>query len=178
MKKTPKSIAQSLIRSLEIKEAGELSALISELGAFHTGVQRTTIFKALKGILTRNEEKNAILDKMLSSIPLSNGSQALLFILVQKNQVADLPRVIAALKELRVKTFNVDEADVITVRALSISQRETAEKLLQKISGCTVIIKERINPAILGGLVVRLRDSIIDASLIRKIRDLKKRLAV
>ena len=37
-------------------------------------------------------------------------------------------------------------------------------------------MKETLNPAILGGLVFRLQDSVIDASLVRKIVEIRKQM--
>jgi len=96
--------------------------------------------------------------------------------LADRNQVADLPRLIAALKEFRLKEFKISEAEVITVKPLSKEQKASASTILSKISGTEVLMKEAINPAILGGLVLRLQDSVIDASLIRKIIEMRKQL--
>jgi F-type H+-transporting ATPase subunit delta len=84
--------------------------------------------------------------------------------------------VVAALKEIRVREFKVGEATVVTVKPLTQTQKDRTAKALSKISGSEVLIREKVNPAILGGLVLKLQDSVIDASLIRKIVEMKKKL--
>lgn len=178
MKKTPKIIVQSLVRSLEINEVAVLNALISELDDFYETAKYAHFFKLLKGPLMNLNEKRAILNTVLNSFSVGMEAQALLTLLIQKNQMADLPRVISSLREFRVKKFNVDEAEVITAKPLTDAQRERAKIILKKISGGEVLIHEKIHPAILGGLVIKLRDSLLDASLLRKIKEIRKYLAV
>lgn len=176
MRKTPKTIALSLIASLEIKKVEPLSLLIRELDEFYQSVRQTRFFKTVKEKRMGTKEKSAILDKALSMLPFGPECQATLQVLVKRNQMGDLPGVIASLKEIRHREFKVDEAEVITVRPLTSEQRKRAEKALSKISGTEVLVREKINPAILGGLVFKLGDSVIDASLIRKIVEMRKKL--
>lgn len=90
--------------------------------------------------------------------------------------MVDLPKIIEALKEIRLKDYKITEAEVITVTPLSSEQKNRAVKTLKKISGTDMILTEKINPSILGGLIFKLNDSIVDASLIRKIREMNKLL--
>jgi ATP synthase F1 delta subunit len=176
MRKSPKTIAQAIVRSFQVKEAAPMSRLIEDLDRFYEAVRQTKYFKALKGILTKPAEKRAILQKTLPMLPLGVECQAVLMALADRNQMADLPRVVAALKEIRLKKFKVEEAEVITVKPLTQEQKGRASKTLSKMSGSEILIREKVNPAILGGLVLKLQDSVIDASLIRKIVEMKKRL--
>jgi ATP synthase F1 delta subunit len=176
MKKTPKTIAQAIVRSLELKGVDPLSHLIGDLDSFYESVRQTNYFKTLKGILAKPMEKRAILTKTLPMLPLGAECQAVLLMLADRNQMADLPRVVAALKEIRVREFKVGEATVVTVKPLTQTQKDRTAKALSKISGSEVLIREKVNPAILGGLVLKLQDSVIDASLIRKIVEMKKKL--
>jgi len=176
MRKAPKAIAQAIVRSLIVKAAAPLNALIVDLDHFYEAVRQTRYFKTLKGVVAKPAEKRAILEKTLPSLPLGTESQAVLLALADRNQMADLPKVIATLKDIRLKEFKVAEAEIVTVKPLSQEQRDRASKTLSKISGSEILIREKVNPAILGGLVLRLQDSVIDASLIRKIVEMKKLL--
>ncbi len=176
MRKAPKTIAQAIVRSFKIKEAAPMNHLIEDLDRFYEAVRQTKYFKALKGILTKPAEKRAILQKTLPMLPLGEECQAVLMALADRNQMADLPRVVAALKEIRMKEFKVETADVITVKPLNQAQRDRVAKALSKISGSEILIREKVNPALLGGLVLRFQDSVIDASLVRKIIEMKKQL--
>ena len=176
MRKAPKTIAQAIIRSLQIKEAGPLNELIGDLDLFYGSFRQTKVFKTVRSALVKASEKKAILEKIFPQLPLGTGSQAVLTILADRNQVADLPRLIAVLKEIRLKEFKISEAEVVTVKPLNKEQKASASAILSKISGTEVLMKETINPAILGGLVLRLQDSVIDASLIRKIIEMRKQL--
>lgn len=176
MKKAPKTIALAIIRSLQFKAAAPLNELIQDLDLFYESVRQTRYFKTLKGVVAKPVEKRAILEKTLPLLPLGTECKAVLMALADRNQMADLPKVIVSLRGIRLKEFKVAEADVITVKPLSQEQRDRTTKTLSKISGSEILIREKVNPAILGGLVLKLQDSVIDASLIRKIVEMKKKL--
>jgi ATP synthase F1 delta subunit len=176
MRKAPKTIAQAIVRSLQITEAGPLNELIGDLDQFYGNFRQTKVFKTVKSVLVKPSEKRAIFQKILPQLPFGTESQAILMMLAERNQVADLPKVITALKEIRLKDYKISEAEVITVKPLSEEQKASASAILSKISGSEVLMKETLNPAILGGLVFRLQDSVIDASLVRKIVEMRKKL--
>lgn len=178
MRKTPKTIALSLIASLEIKKVEPLSLLIGELGEFYKSVRQTRFFKAIKEKRVSSKVRAAILGKALSILPFGPECQATLHALVNRNQMEDLPKVIASLNEIRMREFKVSEAEVVTVKPLTTEQRKRAEKALSKISGTEVLIREKMDSSILGGLVFKLGDSVVDASLLRKIVEMRKKLTV
>jgi len=176
MRKAPKTIAQAIVRSLQIKEAGPLNELISDLDLFYGSFRQTKVFKTIKSTLVKPSEKRAIFEKIFPQLPFGAESQAILMMLADRNQVADLPRLIMALKEIRLREYKICDAEVITVKPLNGEQKASATAILSKISGSEVLVKETLNPAILGGLVFRLQDSVIDASLVRKIIEMRKQL--
>jgi len=176
MRKNPKTIAQAVVRSLQFKGVDPLNHLIGDLDSFYESVRQTNYFKTLKGILTKPSEKRVILEKTLPMLPLETECKSVLMTLADLNQIAELPKVILALKDIRLKEFKVAEADVITVKPLTPAQKERVSKTISKISGSEILIRERVNPAILGGLILHFQDSVIDASLVRKIVELRKKL--
>jgi F-type H+-transporting ATPase subunit delta len=176
MRKAPKTIAQAIIRSLQIKEVGPLNELIGDLDLFHGSFRQTKIFKTVKSMLVKPSEKRAIFQKIFPQLPFGAESQAVLMMLADRNQVSDLPRLIVALKEIRLRDHNICDAEVVTVKPLDKEQKAKTNEILSKISGSEVLVKETLNPSILGGLVFRLQDSVIDASLVRKIVEMRKQL--
>jgi F-type H+-transporting ATPase subunit delta len=176
MRKSPKIIAQAVVRSLGIKAVDPLNTLIEGLGRFDETMRKAKALKALRGSQTPSAEKKAILEKVLPHFSMNLEGQAVLGLLAERNQMADLPRVIEALKEIRMREYKIREAVVISVQPLTATQKASSEKILSKISGSDVILTEKMNPALLGGLMFKIGDTVIDASLIRKIQELRKQL--
>lgn len=176
MKKTPKIIAQSLVKAFGYKTVEPLNRLISELDQFHAAVRQSPYFKSLKALYAKASEKRRLLESTLPRFPFGTEFGATLHCLADLNQMADLPKVIEALREFRMREFKVVEAEIITAAPLSETQKTQAVKTLSKLSGFEVMASQKTNRTILGGLVFHLGDTVIDASLARKIRNLNKHL--
>lgn len=68
-------------------------------------------------------------------------------------------------------------ARVESVVPLDASEIEVLETKLNKVTGKTVTVDNVINPDIMGGLVVKVGDKVVDGSVRRKLDNLKHELA-
>jgi ATP synthase F1 delta subunit len=68
-------------------------------------------------------------------------------------------------------------AVVTSALPLSAKEQETIEQDLRKQLGSGAAIEFQVNPLILGGLVIRLGDKVIDGSVAAKLSELGQRLA-
>ena len=177
MRKSPKIIAQSVVRSLGIKAVDKLNVLIAELDRFHSELSRAAFYKTLKSPLVKVAEKEAMLEKILPHFNLCPESLALIRVLAHRNQMNDLPKVAEALKDIRLREYRLQEAEVVTAKPLGSEQKTRAQKAVSRLSGSDILLSEKMNPAILGGLIFRFGDTVVDASLVRKIKELRKQLA-
>lgn len=67
-------------------------------------------------------------------------------------------------------------ADVATAQTADESLRAEIRRSLEARLGRTVVPTFRVDPELIGGVVVRVEDQIIDASLRRRFTDLRRRL--
>lgn len=71
----------------------------------------------------------------------------------------------------------VVRAEVISARSLDSQQKQAlATKLAKTIKAKEVVIIEKIDTTILGGIIVRLPDRLLDASYRRQLRNLQAKL--
>ncbi len=70
-----------------------------------------------------------------------------------------------------------ERAVVTSALPLGAKERETVEQDLRKQLGSGAAIEFQVNPSILGGLVVRLGDKVIDGSVAAKLSELGQRLS-
>ncbi|HYG50684.1 MAG TPA: ATP synthase F1 subunit delta [Flavobacteriales bacterium] len=68
----------------------------------------------------------------------------------------------------------IDVAEIISAIPLKADIKANLVAQLKKQSGREVLVKEIVDPAIIGGLVVRIGDKQYDGSIARKLNDLKK----
>ncbi len=94
----------------------------------------------------------------------------------RKNREMVLPDVAKEFLSLYDLKMGLQAATVTTTIPLSSSEKKLVEKLVGEISGKKVHLKEKINPELIGGYVLKLGDDQqIDDSVAGKLRELKNR---
>lgn len=101
----------------------------------------------------------------------------LLELLITKKREGDLGDVIAEWFALRDRTNNVVTAGITSALALGTEQEQRLRAELERRFKKTVRLQVTVDPAIRGGLVVRIGDTVLDASVQRQLELLRTRLA-
>ena len=97
----------------------------------------------------------------------------ILGLLARNRRLFVLPQVIEAyLAELAARRGEVT-AEVIAAQALTEAQRQTLDEKLRRAVGGKVTIELRVDPGLLGGLIVKLGSRMVDASLSSKLQRLQ-----
>jgi F-type H+-transporting ATPase subunit delta len=68
---------------------------------------------------------------------------------------------------------NIKVAQVTTAQSLTENMTAQLKQLLETQTGSTILLKSIINPEVIGGLLVKIDNFVIDASIISKINRLK-----
>ena len=86
--------------------------------------------------------------------------------------------IIADLSSVWDRTEGVAEAEVTTARKMDGDTAKLVADFAGRISGAKkVVLKTKIEPEIIGGVIFRYRDKLVDASLRTKLDKLKKHIA-
>lgn len=97
----------------------------------------------------------------------------ILGLLAKNRRLFVLPQVIEAfLAELAVRRGEVT-AQVVSAQPLSDAQRQSLDERLRRAVGGKVAIETRVDPSLLGGLIVKLGSRMVDASLSSKLQRLQ-----
>ncbi len=97
-------------------------------------------------------------------------------LLVQRGRLSSLPRIVEIFGEMYNREKGIVIADVTTAVPLDDAhQKEVADKLA-KITGKTVQLRLHTDPSILGGIITRIGDELIDASVASRLAQLAERL--
>jgi len=97
-------------------------------------------------------------------------------LLVAKGRVDVAPQVAEAYRDLVDEHSGVAHARVVTAVPLADAEQRAVEKRLSQITGKKVIAHLEVEPAILGGLVARVGDRLIDGSTRSRLLALKRSL--
>jgi F-type H+-transporting ATPase subunit delta len=103
----------------------------------------------------------------------------LLYSLAQRGDLDALPEIIAAL-QVRMARAGEAKTPVEVVSALPLTEAERAALAAKLASqyGAGLDFEYRVDPAILGGLVIRVGDKLIDGSVASKLAAMKQALGV
>lgn len=86
--------------------------------------------------------------------------------LAEKHREADLPAILREYVELaKEDKRNLMMADVTTALPLTDSQEQALAEKLAAMTGKTIKIRQHVDSGILGGIVVRVGDKLLDGSL-------------
>ncbi len=99
-----------------------------------------------------------------------------LFLLVDKGRIAHLGAICEDMRRLYEDHRGVLRAQVLSAIPLDAAQEARLKKELDRLTGRNVLLEKRVDPSVLGGVVVHLGTKIIDRSLRRGLRELGDRL--
>ncbi|SMC38321.1 F0F1 ATP synthase subunit delta [Sporomusa malonica] len=102
--------------------------------------------------------------------------QNFLLLLIDKRREPALPAIISEYIRLANEARNIAEAEVFTAKELSAAQLEALAGKLSKVTGKNIVLKTSIDQELLGGVVVKIGDKLIDGSVARQLKALKAAL--
>ena len=91
-------------------------------------------------------------------------------LLSDNHRLALLPEIAALYESLRAQTENRVEAEVISASAVNDAQLKDIAAALKKRLGRDIDLHTRIDPSLVGGIVIRAGDLVIDGSVQGKLR--------
>jgi F-type H+-transporting ATPase subunit delta len=95
-------------------------------------------------------------------------------VLARNGRKGELPAIIRAFKRLAADHRGETSADVVTAHPLNDDQLSALRQQLRTRAGRDVAIDATVDPAILGGLVVKLGSQMIDSSIRTKLNRLSQ----
>ncbi len=133
------------------------------------------LLKLLYSPVIEKEEKQKVIDKIFGTEGLVRD---FICLVTDKNRITYFGKITDAFNQLYYTENNIAEMTVITSFPL---KAETKDKLLKKLeaqSGKTVMLKEEVDPSIIGGIILRMGNSQIDNSIKGKIEAIASNLKI
>jgi F-type H+-transporting ATPase subunit delta len=100
----------------------------------------------------------------------------LLLMMVEKDRASIIPNVASQFNRLMDEHLKETDAEAVTAIELTPQQETALVNKLQAATGQRVRLSTRVDESILGGLVVRVGDKLIDASVATQLRGMQERL--
>jgi F-type H+-transporting ATPase subunit delta len=152
--------------------AGEELAAVSALVASHEPLRQAFESPALP-----IERKRAIIEGMLAASGAASAEvKRLLLLLADRDRLLLLPQIAEAFAERALAARRIVPAEVVTAVPLGEPQRAALVRALGRAAGGEVIVTERVDPAIIGGVVARVGSVVFDGSVTSQLERMKQRL--
>jgi F-type H+-transporting ATPase subunit delta len=123
------------------------------------------------------EVKHRVIEQLVARLGASKIIRNFLFVAVDNQRTAQLPQIIETFQEVVRQRQGVAEADVESAMELNDTQKARLLETLQRMTGKKIQTKYSLDPALLGGAVVRIGDTIYDGSLKNRLNQMRARLA-
>jgi F-type H+-transporting ATPase subunit delta len=122
----------------------------------------------------RFEDKTGLLAKQMGDAgPLVLN---LVYLLLERGAVSILPEVVEEYRRLLDEHRNIERAVVTTAVALDAEDEKKLARQLGDITGKQVIIEHKLEPELIGGVVVRVGGKLMDGSTRGRLEALKREL--
>ncbi len=172
------TIAEVYARSLLglATERGESDTIDSEFAEFAGHLKADPDFKAfVTARVIDADQRRKSLDVMFQG-RMSELLLNTLHILNNKDRLEIVGEVQRLYHELTLEQQAIVEVHVSVAEPLSDVMRTRLQQLMESRTGRTVRLAEHVEPALLGGLIVRVGDEQIDMSVARQLRRFQDRL--
>lgn len=97
--------------------------------------------------------------------------------LVARRRFDILPELLEVYRDLMLEAQGIAIAEVTTAVELTPQEQQDVSDRLAKIVGRTIELRARVDPSIMGGLVARVGDQLIDGSVATQLRNMRAALA-
>jgi len=123
------------------------------------------------------EAKHAVIEKIIARLGASRILRNFLFIIADSHRTQLLPEIIATFQQVLRQRQGIAEAEISSAVELSVAQKTEFAKTLARLTGKKIETRYSLDPALIGGAVVRIGDTIYDGSLRNRLNEMRARLA-
>ena len=177
---TNKTAATRYARALldvAIKERANLEEIEQQLAEFaNLLTEHPSLGKVLLNPAIPVQRKVAAVAQLIALVKISPILAKLIGLLAERDRLILLPDMVTSYRDRLADHRQIVRADVTTATALPPERAQEIQKSLAKVTGRTVTLQTRIDPAIIGGMVARVGSVVYDASVTRQLQIMRDRL--
>ena len=158
------------------EEGGSLEQWQDDLATLAEVTADSQALAVLENEKTPLEERSALLEQALAGFsPLTRNLARLL---LSRGRLGLLPEISSLFTEMLDRRNGVVRAQVTTAVPIDAAEQQVIAERLRALTGARdVRVETQVDPAIIGGLVARVGDRLIDGSTRSRLVQLKRRLA-
>jgi len=132
------------------------------------------IMDALTNRLYPHELRSKVMASLIGALQCEQIMSNFLNLLVQKKRTNILPEIADVFQQMVDADQNISRGTVITATVLNDALKSKVQTTLEKITGKKVLIETLVDPSIIGGLIAKIGDLVIDGSIKRQLTGLNE----
>lgn len=146
--------------------AGRIAAVEASLSTVQAALRQSDeLLRLTTSPLVDRVAAGRAIDAAARAMDLDPTTRSFLGVLAANRRLAELPRIIRAFRQLAAAWRGETAAEVTSAHPLSDDQVTELKHQLRARVGREVTVDLQVDPALLGGLVVRLGSTMIDSSI-------------
>lgn len=157
-------------RSNEVEAVDQDVALLVE-----TATTAPDFERALRSPVIPVEKKRRIVEQLLKA-RLQAVTYRFVELLIDKDRIAILPEILRAYRALRDEEEGVVEATATLALPVTDSDRNQLRDSIQRMTGKRVRLNVKQDPALIGGIIVRVGDTVYDGSFSHQLATLREQM--
>jgi F-type H+-transporting ATPase subunit delta len=159
------------------KETNNVARLNEDIGAFaatYTG--HAELSGVLDNPLVPEAAREAVIVEIAGKMGLSDLAKSTLRLLAQKRRLGALPLIARQLGRLTDEDQNVLRAEVLTAGPAGDDYLQKLRAELEKATGKKVVVSHKVDKSLIGGVVTRIGDRVIDGSVKTRLANFRESL--
>jgi len=160
--------------ALEQGAAGPVKKQLEDFGAAFA--ESVELRNFLSSPAVERAAKHGVIEKLATRLGASRILRNFLFVVVDNQRVHLLPEIMQTFESVVRQRMGMAEAEVTSAAELTAAQKTTLQQTLERLTGKKIQAKYSLDPALLGGAVVRIGDTVYDGSVRNRLNQMRMRL--
>jgi len=120
------------------------------------------------------EVREKVMDHLVQAMGASAIMKNFFNLVVSKKRAAVLPEIAEAFQGLVNQDRNICPGTVTTAMELNADLMQKVQSTLEKLTGKTVVLSNKVDPSVIGGIIAKVGDLVLDGSIKTQLMDLKE----
>lgn len=150
----------------------DFSKTLTEMAELYTEVPE--VVDGLTNPLYPQDVREKVMEHLVGAMKASALMANFLNLLVQKRRADVLPDIAMVFQALVDDENNMCQGTVISASEISSDLNDKIKATLEKITGKQVVVTNEIDPTIIGGIIARVGDLLLDGSIKTQLKGLEE----
>jgi len=156
------------------KEQGKNESYSEALGAIAELYKDESVENALINPLYPLDARQKVMAKIAELAKADTILTSFLNLLLEKKRADILPDIAHEMQVMVDQEQNISHGSVVSAIELDDALKEKIQQTLEKITGNKVILEASVDPSIIGGVVAKVGDLVLDGSIKTQLNGLKE----